>query len=383
MTFETETALYARTVVISRKRSRLPGVVRDPGEGGTAGPPDGGKPQRTKRPLLGTGRGDMGLVIAIDAGGTKTDCLVGTIHGEVLARAWAGPANFQVSGPAGVKAEISAAIGRARNLLPAGDEAFDVAFAGIAGVDRPGDRQEVAGLLQGAGIAGKIVVENDAVIALAGGTLCQPGVVVIAGTGSIAFGMNSKGEKARAGGWGYLLGDEGSAYDIGRQALLSVVRASDGRGDPTALFEAVLQHLKAASPDDLVELVYRKGLGRTDIAGLAVVVGEAARKGDRVALRILRRAGAELGLAAASVVRALGMQDDAVLCVTSGGVFAAGDIVRKALARELAKAAPVCEVVEARFPPVVGAYLLGIQEAGFRVTGRVVENIEDSLLRPA
>ncbi|MCR4401259.1 MAG: ATPase [Firmicutes bacterium] len=323
----------------------------------------------------------MGLIIGIDAGGTKTDCLVGTVHGEVLARAWAGPANFQVSGPAGVKQEVLAAIGRARNLLPAGDEAFDIAFLGIAGVGRPGDLQEVAGVLDGAGLAGRTVVDNDAVIALAGGTLGQPGVVVIAGTGSIAFGMNSRGERARSGGWGYLLGDEGSAYDIGRQALASVVRASDGRGDPTALFEAVLQHLKVASPEDLVELAYRKGLGRTDIAGLAVVVAETARKGDRVARRILRRAGEELGLAAASVVKALGMQDDAVLCVTSGGVFAAGDVVRKALARELEKTAPVCEVVGARFPPVVGAYLLGIQEAGFRITGKIVENIEDSLVR--
>ncbi|NLG79191.1 MAG: ATPase [Firmicutes bacterium] len=323
----------------------------------------------------------MGLIVAIDAGGTKTDCMVGTVHGEVLARAWAGPANYQVSGPAGAKAEILAAVGKARSLLPAGDEPFDVAFVGAAGVDRSGDREAVAGLLQSAGIAGRVVVDNDAAIALAGGTLGQPGVVVIAGTGSIAFGMNAKGERARAGGWGYVLGDEGSAYDIGRQALASVVRANDGRGDPTALSEGVLQHFKIASPDDLVELTYRKGLGRTDIAGLAVLVAEAARKGDRVARRILRRAGAELGLAAASVVRALGMQNDAVLCVTSGGVFAAGDIVRRALARELARVAPVSEVMEARFPPVVGAYLLGIQEAGCRITGKVVENIEESLLR--
>lgn len=321
----------------------------------------------------------MGLVIAIDAGGTKTDCLVGTVHGEVLARAWAGPANYQVSGPEGMKAEILAAAGKARHLLPAGDEALDVAFIGAAGVHRQGDREAVSGLLQSAGIASKVVVENDAVIALAGGTLGQPGVVVIAGTGSMAFGMNARGERKRAGGWGYILGDEGSAYDIGREALASVVRASDGRGGPTALSEAVLQHFRIDSADDLVDLTYRKGLGRTGIAALAVLVADAARKGDTVARRILRRAGTELGLAAASVVKALGMQNDGVLCVTAGGVFAAGDTVKRALARELAKVAPACEVVEARFPPVVGAYLLGIQEAGGRITGKVIANIEDSL----
>ncbi|MGE5594248.1 MAG: N-acetylglucosamine kinase [Betaproteobacteria bacterium] len=325
----------------------------------------------------------MGLIVAIDAGGTKTDCMVGTERGEVLARAWAGPANLQISGPQGMKAEILAAIAKARTQLPAGDEAFDVVFVGAAGVARPGDREEVTALLQETGVANKVVVDNDAAIALAGGTLGQPGVVVIAGTGSMAFGVNARGERARAGGWGYILGDEGSAYDIGRQALASVVRASDGRGEPTTLCDAVMQHFKITSPDDLVGLAYRKGLARTDIAGVAVLVAEAARKGDRVARCILRRAGAELGLAAASVVRALGMENEAVLCVTSGGVFGAGELVRRALARELAKTSPASEVVEARFPPVVGAYLLGIQEVGCRITGRVLENIEDSLFRRA
>lgn len=324
----------------------------------------------------------MGLIVAVDAGGTKTDCMVGTERGEVLARAWAGPANLQVSGPQAMRAEILAAVAKARAQLPAGDETFDVLFVGAAGVARPGDREEVSALLKETGVAGKVVVDNDAVIALAGGTLGQPGVVVIAGTGSIAFGVNARGERARAGGWGYVLGDEGSAYDIGRQALASVMRASDGRGEPTALCDAILQHFKITSPDDLVGLVYQKGLGRADIAGLAVLVAEVARKGDRVARRILRKAGTELGAAAASVVRKLGMGSEAVLCVTSGGVFRAGELVRRALVRELAKTCPACEVVEARFPPVVGAYLLGIQEAGSRITGRVVESIEDSLFRP-
>ncbi len=321
----------------------------------------------------------MGFIVAVDAGGTRTDCVVGTVHGEILVRSQAGPANYQVSGPEGMKDQILAAAGRARSLLPAGDEVFDVAFVGAAGVDRPADRQQAAGILEGAGLAARIAVDNDAAIALAGGTLGQPGVVVIAGTGSVAFGINAKGERRRAGGWGYILGDEGSAYDIGRKALESVVRAADGRGDPTALSGAVLEQFKIGSPDDLVEITYRKGLGRTDIAGLAVLVAEAARRGDRVARRILRGAGAELGLTAASVVKALGMEHDAVLCVTSGGVFGAGEIVRSALARELARAAPASQVVDSRFPPVVGAYLLGIQEAGHRVTGKVVANIEDSL----
>ncbi|MEW5867207.1 MAG: BadF/BadG/BcrA/BcrD ATPase family protein [Bacillota bacterium] len=323
----------------------------------------------------------MGLILAIDAGGTKTDCIVGTVHGKILGRSQAGPANYQVSGKDGMKASLLEAIGKAKGLLPVDGEPFDLVWVGAAGVNRPADREAVLGLIQSLNLARKAVVDNDAVIALAGGTLAHPGVVVIAGTGSIAFGVNAKGERSRSGGWGYILGDEGSAYAIGREALTSVVRASDGRGDPTSLREAVLQHFKIGSPEDLIEIAYRRGLDRTDIAGLSVLVADAARKGDRVARRILRRAGTELGLAAAAVVKSLGMQDQALCCITSGGVFSSGEIVRRALVRELTKVAPLFQVLQARFPPVVGALLLAIQELGHTITGRVVANIEESLFQ--
>lgn len=321
----------------------------------------------------------MGLIIAVDAGGTKTDCIVGTVDGRILARTQAGPANYQVSGKDGMKVSLLEAISKARGLLAVADEPFDLVWMGAAGVDRPADREAVLELVQSLNLAQRAVVDNDAVIALAGGTLAQPGVAVIAGTGSIAFGVNGRGERSRSGGWGYILGDEGSAFAIGREALTSVVRASDGRGDPTSLRETVLQHFKIDSPEELVEIAYRKGLDRTDIAGLSVFVADAARKGDRVARRILRHAGAELGLAAAAVVKSLGMQDQASCCITSGGVFSSGELVSRALARELARVAPLFQVLEARFPPVAGALLLAIQVLGRAITGRVVANIEDSL----
>lgn len=321
----------------------------------------------------------MGLILAIDAGGTKTDCIIATVHGRILGRSRAGPANYQVAGKDGVRASLMEAAGSVRSLLPAGDEALDLVWVGAAGVDRPRDRAAFLEIVIGLGLAQRAVVDNDAMAALAGGTLGQPGVVVIAGTGSIAFGVNARGERSRSGGWGYILGDEGSAYAIGREALASVVRASDGRGDPTSLSEAVLRHFKVGCVEDLVGAVYGEGFGRTETARLAVLVADAARGGDRVARRILRRAGSELGIAAAAVVRSLGMQDEASCCITSGGVFASGDIIRKALARELGRAAPFFQVLEARFPPVVGALLLGIRELGHAITGRVVANIEDSL----
>ena len=152
------------------------------------------------------------------------------------------------------------------------------------------------------------MVDNDAIIALAGGTMGKPGIVVIAGTGSIAFGVNEEGKRARSGGWGYVLGDEGSAYYIGLKALNSVTRAEDGRGQPTLLSQAIFDHFSIDSVDGLVRLAYIDGFDRIDGADLSVIVAEAAEEGDETALRILWQAGAELGIAASAVAKALGME---------------------------------------------------------------------------
>ena len=321
----------------------------------------------------------MDLVIAIDAGGTKTDCLIGTTQGEILARTVAGPANYQLVGEDGVLRVI-------KELLRAVDRnylhercKFEVMWIGIAGVDRPGEREPITKALQDLEIARRVVVDNDAIIALASGTMGDPGVVVIAGTGSIAFGINEEGKRARAGGWGYILGDEGSAYYIGHKALNAVTRAADGRGQPTLLSQAIIDHFDINHVDELVRLTYVDGFGRIDIANLAVAVAETADKGDEVAIGILKQAGAELGIAAGAVAKALKMESLVFPCVTTGGVFKSGDYVRDSLMRELVKAAPLSRLTRPEFPPVVGAYFLGLRELGQDINERTVRRARTSL----
>jgi N-acetylglucosamine kinase-like BadF-type ATPase len=171
------------------------------------------------------------------------------------------------------------------------------------------------------GYKARTVVVNDALVALVAGAGDRPGIVVVAGTGSIAYGHDGSGCAARSGGWGHLLGDEGGAFWIGRAALSAVVRSFDGRGPATLLSELVLGGMGLADPTELIREVYERDEYRSVIAGVAALVQRAADEGDAVAAEILVRAAAELTAAASSVVTRLKMRGDEFLTILSGGVF--------------------------------------------------------------
>ena len=161
-------------------------------------------------------------VLGIDAGGTKTVCQLADEEGNVLAEARGGGANLQAVGELEVEKVLHQVMEEAigdRSVIPS------VICLGIAGVDRPDDATIVRAIMKRIGYKAKVIVVNDALVALEAGAPRQPGVVVISGTGSISYGRNAQGEAARSGGWGYVLGDEGSGYWIGRSAIRAVLRA--------------------------------------------------------------------------------------------------------------------------------------------------------------
>ena len=171
-------------------------------------------------------------VLGIDAGGTKTVCQLADEEGNVLAEARGGGANLQAVGELEVEKVLHQVMEEAigdRPVVPA------VICLGIAGVDRPDDATIVRAIMKRIGYKAKVIVVNDALVALEAGAPRQPGVVIISGTGSISYGRNAEGEAARSGGWGYVLGDEGSGYWIGRSALRAVLREADKRGPKTVL----------------------------------------------------------------------------------------------------------------------------------------------------
>jgi N-acetylglucosamine kinase-like BadF-type ATPase len=287
----------------------------------------------------------MEYVIGIDAGGTKTVCLLANEHGEILARTRGEGANLQAVGELQVEKILHTVMAQAigsRRIVPA------AICLGIAGVDRPNDAA---------------VIVNDALIALETGAPGQPGVVIISGTGSIAYGRNAAGEAARSGGWGYVLGDEGSGYWIGRAALRAVLRAADLRGPRTVLTQMLLDHFQVSQPQLLLHEVYHHHLKPAAIGALASSVQTAFSEGDEAAAGILRGAADELEGSALSVARRLDLTSEAFSFILSGGIFRAVPWLVEELSRRLPLAAAHSATKLLDREPAEGAVTLAVQEA--------------------
>jgi N-acetylglucosamine kinase-like BadF-type ATPase len=299
-------------------------------------------------------------VIGIDAGGTKTVCLLADGHGHVIAHARAEGANLQAVGELQVEKVLHDVMEHAigdRDIVPA------AICLGIAGVDRPDDAAIVRAIMKRIGFKARVLIVNDALIALETGAPGQPGVVIISGTGSIAYGRNAAGEAARAGGWGYVLGDEGSGYWIGRSALRAVLRAADHRGPRTILTPMLLEHFGVDQPQMLLHHVYHHNLTPAAIGALASSVQSAFTQGDQAAVGILRSAANELEGAALTVARRLELTSEAFTFILSGGIFRAVPWLEQELARRLPVTATrsITQLLDRE--PAEGAVGLAIQEA--------------------
>jgi N-acetylglucosamine kinase len=302
----------------------------------------------------------MQHVIGIDAGGTKTVCLLADENGQILARARGDGANLQAVGELQVEKILHTLMAQVigeRRVVPA------AICLGIAGVDRPNDAAVVRDIMQRIGLNSRVVIVNDALIALETGAPGQPGVVIISGTGSIAYGRNTKGEAARSGGWGYVLGDEGSGYWIGRAALRAVLRAADCRGPRTQLTPMLLDHFQVSQPQQLLHEVYHHHLKPSAIGALASCVQAAFSDGDEAAAGILRGAADELEGAALSVARRLELTTEVFTFILSGGIFRAVPWLAQELARRLPLSAPLSTTRQLDREPAEGAVTLALQEA--------------------
>ena len=299
-------------------------------------------------------------VLGIDAGGTKTVCLLADERGLIVSEGRGAGANLQSSGELAVEKVLHEVMETA-----IGDRAItpSAICLGIAGVDRENDERTVRAIMRRIGYKSRVLVVNDALIALVAGAEDSPGIVVIAGTGSIVYGRNANFDAARAGGWGHIIGDEGSGYWIGREVLAAIMRAADGRGPVTKLAEDVLAHFGIEDTSGLPSIVYDRDLPRVSVAALGPIVQRASQRGDAVATRILERAADELVLAAGSVAAKLEMRGDVFPFVLAGGVFRVVPWLAEELSRRLIEVAPRCEVRPLEQEPAAGAVWLALAEA--------------------
>ncbi len=287
------------------------------------------------------GSSQTAYILGIDGGGTKTVAwLAAKVDGSpqrdpiILGKGFSGPSNQRAVGPVEATHNLDAAIDAA--FMDAGLPRATVATAclGLAGADRNSDRSVIIEWAQFSRLAGRFEVVNDAVPLLHanGGDGC--GVALIAGTGSLAWGRNSRGEIARSGGWGYLFSDEGSAFSIGRSVLQAVSRAVDGRCLQTCLVAEVLASLQLSSPQEIVSAVYSQEVPRAVVAGLAALAFAAAGRGDAVAVDIVRHAATELAAMAVVTARRLELDSSLFLAMT-GAVLIQNPAFRREVIAEI------------------------------------------------
>jgi N-acetylglucosamine kinase-like BadF-type ATPase len=299
-------------------------------------------------------------VLGIDVGGTKTVCLLASEDGTILATAREAGANLQGVGELALEKVLHGVMEAAL----AGQSVTPSAIClGIAGVDRAEDQSVVRGIMDRIGYRATVLIVNDALIALQAGIGDAAGIVVVSGTGSIAYGRNARGEAARAGGWGHVLGDEGSGYFIGRLALRAVVRHADGRGRETSLTPRLLGHFGLTRAVELIHRVYHDALAPSAIGALARYVQQAREDGDPVAAGILDRAAGELVTAAAAVMKRLEMDRERFSFVLAGGMFHATPWLCDRLKTLLPSLAEQSRTVLLEEEPAVGAVQLALAAA--------------------
>lgn len=299
----------------------------------------------------------MRHVLGIDAGGTKTRALLADETGRVVGGARGGGANLRTHGELEVEKVLHAVVEAAE--AEAGVRA-DALAIGIAGADRPADHAVLREILRRIGFKNRAVVTNDARIAFVAGSSLRVGIAVVCGTGSIAWGINARGEIARAGGWGWHLGDEGSGFWIGERAIREVLRAADGRRPLTTLERPLFEHFGIQKPEEILRAVYDGDYPRHQVAMFAVRVAETARGGDAVSREILTSAADELALAAGSVIARLGLESAPYDVVLSGGTFRALPDLEESVRAKLAS--PSARVRPLEEEPAMGAVRLALEE---------------------
>jgi len=309
----------------------------------------------------GRSRENHQLFLGVDGGGTKTHIALMNTAGEVTCEGTAGPSNPLRVGVETAVTNIVQAINEACDRGGASRGDITGAMLGLGGVRRADLKQRVRdSFTKRLGIR-KTEVVTDAEIALFATTLGKPGLVVIAGTGSVCLGKNEKGELAISGGWGPLAGDEGGGVGIAQQALHSVAKASDGRGTPTVLSERAAEYFRASGPENLIVAIYSPQVDNMRIAGFARLVVETALEGDTIAGEILKDAGDELGIAACAVIRKLGLSRRKVPIGCVGSVFNAGKLLTGPMLETIRKCASAAYLAEPLMSPAHAAALMAFQ----------------------
>lgn len=297
-------------------------------------------------------------VIGIEGGGSKSDLLMSDLTGKIVAQCSGGALNLYSSGTQAALANLAELIAQALAIVDTGIGQIAGICLGSAGLGRDQERQAVASFLRDLGMRGKLLLVSDAEITLQAALGGQQGVLLIAGTGSVAFSLNQDGQVRRCGGWGHILGDEGSAYDLGRKALQMALQAYDGRCSETLLLPMVMEYSGLNSPNQLVPYIYQN-FDKARVAEFAPLVEQAAYREDAVAIRILQ----ETTLAYYQMIKVLLEdldQSAPIQVIGHGAIMEKSQVIYKSLIMKLSAEYPEIAFGHLTEPPVSGALSLAL-----------------------
>lgn len=302
----------------------------------------------------------MRLIIGMDGGGTKTRVMVKEqLDGEVLFDQNFGMSNYNNIGVEGIKKVFSeiyhVLLGHFQERLQQA-----VVVLGSAGVDRPKDAEVYLSALKESGFTCHLKVVNDAEIALVGGNGERENALMIAGTGSIVVGVDSQGEVVRAGGWGGLISDEGSGFQLGRQAIAAVMQEYDQVIEPTLLTKQLLEHFHLTSPEQFMDLLYVENTLPIDkIASCAPIILNAWVNGDEAARNIVEAEVDKLVRLIVGISRQMGREKFRLS--VAGSLLTKSTEYLNRLKGRLGDVLPQVEIAMPLYDPVVGAIIIGAQ----------------------
>lgn len=296
--------------------------------------------------------------LGVDGGGTKTAFMLINEKGKILAYDIKGGSNYLQVGKKLMKDVFKAGILTVCEQAKIEVEEIDYAFLGVPcyGEDKEGNRfieKTVASILSPV----DYLIGNDAEAGWAGSLACQPGINIIAGTGSMSYGKDQEGNSDRCGGWGCFLGDEGSAYWLGKKLINLFTKEADGRLEKTGLYSIIKEEYNLDDDFDFISLIHNKmECKRENIAGMATLLYQAAQEGDKFAIDIFCEAAKELSLLVENLINRLDFKSDQEVLVSySGGVFKAGDLILNPLKNYLSNES--VKLVKPILQPVTGAAL--------------------------
>jgi len=309
----------------------------------------------------------LDYILGVDGGGTKTTVQIADCNGKLITENKSGSSNYKSVGIENAKININdAVLGATRNLKVTDKIIFKSSCFGLSGNDSREDKNIYHKIMFNSKIRDYLnyastIICNDTRIGLAAGSDSKNGIMIICGTGSNCFGLNVEGKEAKVNGWDYILGDEGSGYEIGIKALRALMRAYDGRGESTLLSRTILEDLNIKNISELIKWAYGDSFSKDKIAAIAKTVCRTAEIGDRISIKILEEEAIEAVDSVTVVVNKLNLADKDFDLVFVGNVFKCEKYFKAVLMKKLRDKFPKINFKPLTKKPVEGAIKLALE----------------------